>query len=73
VCSTRAAGSSKQLSASSPCAPHLSIPRWAYWRATFYVTGMAHSVVGGSAQEPTPWRAGQQAAWGVVNKPNPDE
>jgi hypothetical protein len=30
-----------------------------YWRATFYVTGMAHSIVGGSAWEPTPWRAVQ--------------
>jgi len=27
------------------------------WRATFYVTGAAHSIVGGSAWEPTPWRA----------------
>jgi hypothetical protein len=34
-----------------------------HWRATFYVTGMAHSVVGGSAWEPTPWVATQQAAW----------
>jgi hypothetical protein len=34
-----------------------------HWRATFYVTGMAHSIVGGSAWEPTPWRAVQRAAW----------
>ena len=34
------------------------------WRATFYVTGAAHSIVGGSAWEPTPWRAVQRAAWG---------
>jgi hypothetical protein len=27
-----------------------------------YVTGMAHSIVGGSAWEPTPWRAVQRAA-----------
>jgi hypothetical protein len=33
------------------------------WRATFYVTGAAHSIVGGSAWEPTPWRAVQRAAW----------
>jgi hypothetical protein len=31
------------------------------WRATFYVTGAPHSIVGGSAWEPTPWRAVQQA------------
>jgi hypothetical protein len=34
-----------------------------HWRATFYVTGAAHSIVGGSAWEPTPWRAVQRAAW----------
>ena len=34
------------------------------WRATFYVTGQAHSIVGGSAWEPTPWRAVQRAALG---------
>ena len=34
-----------------------------HWRATFYVTGMAHSIVGGSAWEPTPWQAVQRAAW----------
>jgi hypothetical protein len=27
------------------------------WRATFYVTGAPHSIVSGSAWEPTPWRA----------------
>ena len=32
------------------------------WRATFYVTGQAHSIVGRSAWEPTPWRAVQRAA-----------
>jgi hypothetical protein len=35
------------------------------WRATFFVTGMAHSIVKGSAYEPTPWRAVQRAAWAV--------
>jgi hypothetical protein len=34
-----------------------------HWRATFYVTRQAHSIVGGSAWEPTPWRAVQRAAW----------
>ena len=35
------------------------------WRATFYVSGMEHSATGaiGSAFEPTPWSATQQAAW----------
>ena len=36
------------------------------WRATFHVTGQAHSIVGGSAWEPTPWRAVQQAGWSAV-------
>jgi hypothetical protein len=39
-----------------------------HWRATFYVTGMAHSITGGSAWEPTPWRAVQRAAWGAVHR-----
>ena len=37
-----------------------------YWRATFYVTGQAHSIIGGSAWEPTPWRTVQTAAWEVM-------
>jgi hypothetical protein len=36
------------------------------WRATFYVTGVAHSIVGGTAWKPTPWRAVQRAAWAAV-------
>ena len=32
------------------------------WRATFYVTGAAHSIVGGSAWEPAPWTAARPAA-----------
>jgi hypothetical protein len=39
----------------------------ANWRATFYVTGAAHSIVGGSAWEPTPWRAVQRAAWAALD------
>jgi hypothetical protein len=39
------------------------------WRATFYITGAAHSIVGGSAWEPTPWRAVQRAAWAVLSSP----
>ena len=34
-----------------------------HWRATFYATGQAHSIVGGSAWEPTPWQAVQRAGW----------
>jgi hypothetical protein len=37
-----------------------------HWRATFYVTGVAHSIVGGSAWEATAWRAVQRAAWEVL-------
>jgi hypothetical protein len=34
-----------------------------HWRATFWVTGLAHSISGGSAYEREPWRAVQRAAW----------
>jgi acyl dehydratase len=34
----------------------------------FHVTGMAHSITGGSAYEPTPWRAVQRAGWQALNK-----
>jgi len=33
-----------------------------HWRATFFVAGQAHSIVGGSAWESTPWRAVNRAA-----------
>ena len=33
-----------------------------HWRATFYVTGQAHSIIGGTAWEPTAWAAVQRAA-----------
>jgi hypothetical protein len=36
------------------------------WRANFFPVGIAHSIVGGSAWEPTPWRAVQRAAWAVI-------
>jgi hypothetical protein len=35
------------------------------WRANFFPVGIAHSIVGGSAWEPTPRRAVQRAAWEV--------
>jgi hypothetical protein len=37
-----------------------------HWRATFYVTGIAHSILGGSAWEPTVWRAIQRAGWDAL-------
>ena len=37
-----------------------------HWRATFYVTGIAHSILGGSAWEPTVWRAVQKAGWDAI-------
>jgi hypothetical protein len=36
------------------------------WRAAFYITGLAHSIVGGSAWEPTLWRAVQRAGWDAL-------
>ena len=39
-----------------------------HWRATFYVTGHAQSIVGGSAWEPTAWTAVQRAAWEALGK-----
>jgi hypothetical protein len=39
------------------------------WRANFIPVGIAHSIVGGSAWEPTPWRAVQRAAWATLNRP----
>ena len=38
------------------------------WRANFYPVGIAHSVVEGSAWEPTAWRAVQRAAWQALNR-----
>jgi hypothetical protein len=39
-----------------------------HWRATFYVTGQAHSIVGGSACEATPCTAVQRAAWAALKR-----
>ena len=40
------------------------------WRATFYSSGMEHSLTSaiGSAWEPTPWTAVQHAAWEALAK-----
>jgi hypothetical protein len=37
-----------------------------HWRASFYVTGLAHSILGGSAWEPTVWRAVQRTGWDAL-------
>jgi hypothetical protein len=37
-----------------------------HWRASFFVTGLAHSILGGSAWEPTVWRAVQRAGWDAM-------
>jgi hypothetical protein len=39
-----------------------------HWRATFFVASQAHSIVGGTAWETTPWRATQRAAWDALRK-----
>jgi hypothetical protein len=40
------------------------------WRATFYTTGMEHSITSAtaSAWERTPWHATQRAAWEALMK-----
>ena len=38
------------------------------WRATFYPSGLAHSLVGGTGWAPSPWRAVQQAAWDAITR-----
>jgi hypothetical protein len=38
-----------------------------HWRASFHVTGLAHSIIlGGSAWELTVWRAVQRAGWDAI-------
>jgi hypothetical protein len=39
-----------------------------HWRATFYVTGLAHGILGGSAWEPTPWAATQRSTWVALRR-----
>jgi hypothetical protein len=38
------------------------------WRANFFPVGIAHSIVGGTAWELTPWRAVQRAAWEALRQ-----
>jgi hypothetical protein len=37
-----------------------------HWRATFFIASHAHSIVGGTAWETTPWGAVQKAAWAAL-------
>ena len=43
------------------------------WRATFYTTGMEHSITNatGTGWERTPWLATQRAAWEALKKSEP--
>jgi hypothetical protein len=56
----------------APSGYDLSLTRYANegWRATFYNSGKEHSPTSatGSAWEPMPWLAVQQAAWEALNK-----
>ena len=36
------------------------------WRATFYPSGLAHSIVCGTGWAASPWRATQRAAWSAL-------
>jgi hypothetical protein len=40
------------------------------WRATFFTTGMEHSLTSaiGTSWEPTPWGAVQRAAWDALRR-----
>jgi hypothetical protein len=37
-------------------------------RQNIFPVGIAHSIVGGSAREPTPWLAVQKAAWETLSR-----
>ena len=38
------------------------------WRATFYPSGLAHSIVAGTGWAASPWRAIQRAAWSALTR-----
>jgi hypothetical protein len=44
------------------------------WRATFYTSGMEHSLTSatGTAWERTPWHATQRAAWDALRRTEPN-
>jgi hypothetical protein len=52
-------------SASSSSSWHYTAQRW---RTNFFPVCIARSILGGSAWEPTPWRAVRRAAWEVLRK-----
>jgi hypothetical protein len=41
------------------------------WRATFYPSGLAHSIVAGTGWASSPWRATQRAAWNALARELP--
>ena len=41
------------------------------WRATFYPSGLAHSIVAGTGWASSPWRAAQRAAWIALARESP--
>jgi len=41
------------------------------WRATFYPSGLAHSIVAGTGWASSPWRATQRAAWSALVRESP--
>jgi len=41
------------------------------WRATFYPSGLAHSIVAGTGWAASPWRATQRAAWSALGRESP--
>jgi hypothetical protein len=41
------------------------------WRATFYPSGLAHSIVAGTGWAVSPWRATQRAAWSALARESP--
>jgi len=41
------------------------------WRATFYPSGLAHSIVAGTGWASSPWRATQLAAWIALARESP--
>jgi hypothetical protein len=38
------------------------------WRANFYPSGLAHSIVSGTGWATTPWRAVHEAAWQALTR-----
>jgi hypothetical protein len=72
-------GTVSATSSSGPARLDLQLTEYGdgYWRATFYVTGQAHSIVGGSAWEAKPWTGaaggvgGSDGKGGAGSRPRP--